>query len=72
MAVVAQMARRVRERKGRARVGRRDREARPVFIERRRGEERKSGEREATGFFKTPLMAAASMGREWGGEKWSR
>jgi hypothetical protein len=38
MAAVTRTARRVREKRGRARVGRRDREARPVFIERGRGE----------------------------------
>jgi hypothetical protein len=57
--------------RGQARVGRRERSS-AVFIERGRGEERASGEREAAGrFFKTPLMVAASMGREWGGQKWS-
>jgi hypothetical protein len=56
------------EREGRARVGRRERGVWSVFIERGRGEV--AGERERRpGFFKTPLMAAASMGREWGGEK---
>jgi hypothetical protein len=56
--------------KGRARVGRRERGAWPVFIERGRGEERSSGERErgAQGSSR-PLMATTSMGREWGGEK---
>jgi hypothetical protein len=44
-AAVALMARRVRESRGRARVGRRERELGVGFIEEREGEERLAGER---------------------------
>jgi hypothetical protein len=69
---VARTARRVRERerKGQARVGRRERGARSVFIERGRGEERSSGRerKRRSGLFKAPLMASTSMGESGEGE----
>jgi hypothetical protein len=50
---VAPTVRRVRERRGRARVGRRERGARQVFMDRGRGEERSPGREEgAAGVFK--------------------
>jgi hypothetical protein len=68
MATVARTARRVRERKGRARVGRRERGARPVFIERGRGEERSSGrEGEAVGVLQGAIDGVGINGGEWGG-----
>jgi hypothetical protein len=67
---VARTARRVRERerKGQARVGRRERGARSVFIERGRGEERAPGrEEEAVGVLQGAIDGVNINGGEWGG-----
>jgi hypothetical protein len=67
-AAVAQTARRLRDRMGRARVGRRREELGVGFIEEREEEEETTGEgREAVGVFMALSMASMERGRNGGG-----